>query len=202
MSESKRSWFEEMFDLNYYVESSQDGQIVYGQVPDDVALYQSIYEKLSLRRNLSSVTEVYQQKGGTFHEGPLIRERAYITGQMQRDLVVPFMHYLNQTSMIAFVPTHAVDYENTLSGHIPVSYKLTDSHLDSDTPSNEITSTNPLSTYVFAVGNREDCMLVYCLDPIYGRDGQSNDGLFSVVMEALEKTHAFICDRKVVESLS
>lgn len=119
-------------------------------------------------------------------------ERAYLSGFIRSDLAYRFLYYINQSDMIAFVPTDTTESTESSMHNIIVTYHEGHSRNVSTKPKiEEVVTSIPINNCEefdeSYPANKTDFVFVECVDAKHGRMGREENGLFQVILGILRK---------------
>jgi hypothetical protein len=206
-SNSTKGILEQINSKGFIVEHHQDGFLKTGDVPNDVTEYlratTDAMKDMETNKELDEETtkkindkrQRLYKKG--YHRGPVLNQRATITGYVRTTLVPRLLYYMNMNDKIC--TTSDINYG------VPTKYGFGDptknDYLVVHSMMVPMTNQLPIQScgsFDYLVGCSTDPSItedvlrqrytkVHCIDPQHGRKGVSVNGLFQELLDALKK---------------
>jgi hypothetical protein len=162
---------------------------------------------------------LYKRKGGKYvpnvDKQPGLSERAYVSGLMSVDLARLFVHFVNKGDKIAFVVGRSIPVTYAYGGGPVPTMKLLPHEVPvatvqqvnggtgccHDMPTwveNDLEPYPDMPIFRHAKKARKklskydpmSLVAVECIDPVHGRSAHADDGLFTEVLQCLERARA------------
>lgn len=206
--ESKDSiaYFKKFAGLGFITDDSQPGRRISSKkVPTNARLYHAFMFHSKDMTEARVKYEEYQEAMGQnpYKHGVATLERAYVSGTMDIKLAYAFMHFLNQTDMIAFSPLSdkSAAKSFTMLNRIPITYQLSNHyHPDPEELNDEeiaATTTLPLQL----IHDDKNTVYMECFDAHPGRIATSKNGLLPKVLKALKDANKMIQEMKASKQI-